>query len=66
MFEKKNVVKIEIDSCHLCPNSTLKYVEGEKEDLMFCQTNTSCIFLRKGNGFRPHSRLVSSNKTESA
>lgn len=53
MFEKKNVVKLEINSCHLCPNSTFKHIEGEKENLMFCQTNTSCIFLRKGDGVHP-------------
>ena len=53
MVEKKNVVKIEIDSCHLCPNASLKFIKEIEEDVMFCQTETSCLFLRKGDGVRP-------------
>lgn len=53
MVEKKNVVKIEIDSCHLCPNASLKFINELKEDVMFCQTNTSCIRLREIWGNHP-------------
>ena len=52
MVEKKNVVKIEIDSCHLCPNASLKFIKEIEEDAMFCQTETSCLFLRMGH--KPH------------
>lgn len=53
MVEKKNVVKIEIDSCHLCPNASLKFSKEVMAGGMFCQTERSCIYLREGWGNRP-------------
>ena len=50
MVEKKNVVKIEIDSCHLCPNASLKFHKEIMRGGMFCQSDRSCIYLREGWG----------------
>ena len=53
MIEKKNKVKIEIESCAMCPNATLKSVKEEQQHIMFCQTETSCIRLREAWGNYP-------------
>ena len=47
MVKKKNQVTICIENCRQCPNATFKL---NKE--MFCQTETSCIYLREGWGDR--------------
>ena len=53
MAERKNKVTITFESCNQCPNATLKYNEETDEDMMYCQTSTSCIRLRESWGYRP-------------
>ena len=53
MIEKKNRVTLCIENCRQCPNATLKFNKEISEDEMFCQTETSCIWLREGWGDRP-------------
>ena len=50
---KKNQVTVLIEDCRHCPNVRLKFVREEEEDYMYCQTDTSCIQLRSGWGYRP-------------
>ena len=52
MVEKKNKVAVLIEDCRYCPNASLKFIPELEEDVMFCQTTTSCLFLRKGYGSR--------------
>lgn len=53
MLEKKNRVTLCIESCKQCPGATLKFNREICEDIMFCQTEDSCIQLREGWGDRP-------------
>ena len=53
MIEKKNKVKVEIESCAMCPNATIKSLKEEQKHVMFCQTETSCIRLREAWGNHP-------------
>jgi hypothetical protein len=53
MAKPKNKVVITIESCHNCPNATLKFLAEEKEDYMYCQTERSCIQLRRRWGIHP-------------
>lgn len=48
-----NRIKVEIDSCAMCPSATLKSVKEEQKHIMFCQTETSCIRLREAWGDYP-------------
>ena len=53
MVEKKNQVTVLIEYCCHCPNATLKYDKEENGDYMYCQTQLSCMQLRKCWGKRP-------------
>ena len=53
MYNKKNQVTVLIDDCQHCPNAALKYSEEVKDDFMYCQTEHSCVQLRKWWGERP-------------
>lgn len=54
MVKKKNRVIVCIEDCRYCPNATLKFNTGVKEDIMYCQTESSLIMLRE-NGWGPRS-----------
>lgn len=46
----KRSVRVKIDSCHNCPNATIKSLKAEFQHVMFCQTDTHCIRLREAWG----------------
>ena len=46
----KRVVHVKIDSCHQCPNATIKSLKEDFQHVMFCQTDSHCIRLREAWG----------------
>lgn len=53
MANEKNKVTVLIEDCRHCPNATLKFDRMSKEDIMYCQTESSMTMLRECWGNSP-------------